>query len=57
VGGGSFGDIYLGVGASGEKVRREVASEWGCSTHPWEREVKEEGAGVDSQGALPALPL
>jgi len=22
VGGGSFGDIYLGVGANGEKVRR-----------------------------------
>lgn len=24
VGGGSFGDIYLGVGANGEKVRRDT---------------------------------
>ena len=26
VGGGSFGDIYLGVGANGEKVRRDTIS-------------------------------
>ena len=47
VGGGSFGDIYLGVGANGEKVRRDTtlrgrvsaaaatrgrASPWGAST-------------------------
>ena len=45
VGGGSFGDIYLGVGANGEKVRRvgvaflfpgaAVDRPWGAAVFRW----------------------
>ena len=43
VGGGSFGDIYLGVGANGEKVRRAgwfffqaVDRPWGAAAVRWD---------------------